>query len=179
MIQTILYATDLGIFSSHMLQHVSSLAQQCNAKIVVLHAVEPLGSLANAVVKTYLPQESSREIENAGMTKMMGSIKQSIIDALADEYIDGDETLSRVMEVCVEQGHPAQVILNVAKARNADLIIVGSHGPNAMGSNLIGSVTSKVLQLAKVPVYMVPMINPSILTQSAPSDGYRQMGLWG
>ncbi len=179
MIQTILYATDLGAFSSHMLQHVSSLAHQCNARIILVHAVEPLGSFANAVVKTYLPRESSDEIENSGLSKMMRGIKQSIIDALADEYIDGDKGLSRVMEVCVEQGHPAQVILEVAKERHADLIIMGSHGPNAIGSNMIGSVTSKVLQLAKVPVYMVPMINPSILSRAAASDTAVQMGLWG
>jgi len=176
MIQTILFATDLGVFSPHILQHVMSLASKCDARIVVVHAVEPLGSFANAVVKTYLPEGSSDEIQADGLIKMMRTIKNSIIDALAEEYMDGEQGLSRIIDVSVVQGRPAEVILDEAEKRNADLIIMGSHGPNAMKSNMLGSVTSKVLQLAKVPVYMVPMMDPSYLSQLEPQ---KQMPLWG
>lgn len=176
MIHTILFPTDLGVFSSHILQHVMCIATKCEARIVIIHVVEPLGSLANAVVKTYLSQESSEEIGDVGLGKLMRTIKQSIIDALADEYMQGDDALSRIMDVCVVQGRPAEVILDQAKRRHADLIIMGSHGPNAINSHMIGSVTSKVLQLAKVPVYMVPMMNPSTLTNT---ETERQIPLWG
>lgn len=176
MIQTILFATDLGVFSTHVLQHVMALAHKCDARIVVVHAVEPLGSFANAVVKTYLPEESTEAIQSSGLNKMMGTIKSSIIDELADEYMDGEESLSRIMDVCVVQGRPAEVVLDQAQQHGADMIVMGSHGPNALNSNLLGSVTSKVLQLAKVPVYMVPMIDPSTLSAS---DTQSQIPLWG
>jgi hypothetical protein len=40
--------------------------------------------------------------------------------------------------------------------------VVGSHSADALDGRLLGSVATKVLQLAKVPVLMVPMMNPGL-----------------
>ena len=55
MIKTILLATDLSVFTSCVLNHASELAKQHNAKLVVAHAIEPLGTLGHALLHAYLP----------------------------------------------------------------------------------------------------------------------------
>ncbi len=50
------------------------------------------------------------------------------------------------------------VIFQQVSDHNVDLLIVGSHGSDTESPNLLGSVTSRILQLSRVPVYMVPLV---------------------
>jgi nucleotide-binding universal stress UspA family protein len=54
-----------------------------------------------------------------------------------------------------EVGAPAREIARVAKERNADLIVMGTRGMNALGGLLLGSVAQRVVHLAHVPVMLV------------------------
>jgi nucleotide-binding universal stress UspA family protein len=163
MINTILFATDLGPFTDYTLQHVTELAKNCNASIVVVHAVEPLSTFAQAVVETYLDDSHQEAFVSADTDGVLSNIKHKILEALADEYMESDTDVARISGIHVLQGRPAQVILRQAKDDQADLIVMGSHGAQALDGNVIGSVTSKVLQLSKVPVFMVPMMDPQKL----------------
>ncbi|MEJ2444643.1 MAG: universal stress protein [Exilibacterium sp.] len=174
MIQTILFATDLGVFTSHMLQHVVYLANSCGARVVVVHAVEPMGSFAHAVVKTYMPKQSCKALGDEAVERMLFAIKTRVRDVLVSEYMDGIDNFDCIDDVRVVQGEPAKVILQEAAVQCADLIIMGSHGPNAINSHMLGSVTDKVLQLARIPVFMVPMVNPA---QYLCSENRHQMHL--
>lgn len=51
-------------------------------------------------------------------------------------------------------GAPAEVILKAA-AKDTDLIVMGSHGHSALGKLVMGSVSTKVLAEAPVPVLIV------------------------
>jgi len=46
----------------------------------------------------------------------------------------------------------ANAIAKMAEERECDMIFMGSHGRSGLGSLLLGSVTSKVLSLCKIPV---------------------------
>jgi len=52
-------------------------------------------------------------------------------------------------------GDPADMILDEAKVRDADLIVVGSRGLNAAQRFLLGSVSPKVVSHAHCPVLIV------------------------
>jgi nucleotide-binding universal stress UspA family protein len=53
----------------------------------------------------------------------------------------------------VAQGHPAEVLL--AHARDADLLVVGSHGHGGFVGALLGSVSHRCIQHATCPVVVV------------------------
>jgi Universal stress protein UspA and related nucleotide-binding proteins len=53
-------------------------------------------------------------------------------------------------------GAVAEEILNQAEVINADLIVMGNHGHDAMCNLLVGSATKGVLKHAKRPVLLVP-----------------------
>jgi nucleotide-binding universal stress UspA family protein len=55
----------------------------------------------------------------------------------------------------VEALHPWEAILEQAKAKNCDLIVMASHGRRGLGALLIGSETQKVLTHGTVPVLVI------------------------
>lgn len=53
-------------------------------------------------------------------------------------------------------GSPSRVLANLAKHKEYDLIIMGSHGHSNIASLFIGSVTHQVLNTIYCPVLIVP-----------------------
>jgi nucleotide-binding universal stress UspA family protein len=53
------------------------------------------------------------------------------------------------------EGDPATLIADVARSRNADLLIVGSRGHGGLASALIGSVSRALLTRSSAPVMVV------------------------
>lgn len=49
-------------------------------------------------------------------------------------------------------GQPAEAILQYAEEQQVDSIVIGAQGHESLAKMLLGSVTSKVANLAKVPV---------------------------
>ncbi len=54
--KTLLYASDLGSHTRPVFRHATGLARQYQARIVMLHVVEPIGLTGEAVINTYLPR---------------------------------------------------------------------------------------------------------------------------
>jgi nucleotide-binding universal stress UspA family protein len=77
---------------------------------------------------------------------------RAVLDALAmgdDPLVDTD------FEFELLETPPAEAITNVADARDADEIVIGSRGLGPMRAAL-GSVSHQVLQRAHVPVVVIP-----------------------
>jgi nucleotide-binding universal stress UspA family protein len=54
--------------------------------------------------------------------------------------------------VQLEQMEPHQAIIETAMKQGCDLIVMASHGRSGLSVELLGSVTSKVLNNARIPV---------------------------
>lgn len=158
MIQTILFAADMGPHTHYLLHHVNTLASQYDARVIVVHAIEPPGHLGEAVVKTYLSDQTRAEFDQEGITRIIDGVKSRIVDVLEEEFMDGQQGLSNIRDVRVVPGKPVEVILEQAMECGADMLILGSHGSDTTNENMLGSVTSRLLQVSRVPVYMVPLL---------------------
>ena len=78
--------------------------------------------------------------------------------AVLDELVlDDDPLLETNFETEMLADDPATAIVDVAKAREADEIVIGSRGHGALRSAFLGSVSMGVLQHAGVPVVVIPM----------------------
>ncbi|MBM7059398.1 universal stress protein [Pseudomonas sp. UL073] len=157
MIRSILYATDLGLYATYVLQHALFLARAFRAELHVIHAVEPMSLFAESVLKSYVDQDTLEEIRNKGLSTVMTSIERRVLDAFRDE-LDGADDLALVRAVRVVQGDPPQVILEETKRLAVDLLVVGSHSHGVELEVPMGRTALRLLQLAEVPVYLVPML---------------------
>ncbi len=68
--------------------------------------------------------------------------------ALAGEA--GVDSESEILE-----GHPAERVIELARARNAELIVVGSRGRGGIAGALLGSVSTDIVHKADRPVLVV------------------------
>jgi len=53
-------------------------------------------------------------------------------------------------------GDPATVIGEIAEALNVDAIVISTHGRSGVNRWIFGSVTQRVLSIAKMPVFIIP-----------------------
>lgn len=158
MIRSMLYATDLGVYAPYVMQHALALARTFNADLYVVHAVEPLGLFAESVLQSYLDEQALSEWHSQGLSTVMANIEQRVLDSFREELGEGQQELALIKSVRVFQGDPSQVILEQAQKLSVDLLIVGSHSHGGGGETPLGRTSARVLQLAQVPVYMVPLV---------------------
>ncbi|WP_263142814.1 universal stress protein [Pseudomonas sp. RIT-PI-AD] len=158
MIRSILYATDLGLYAPYVLQHALTLTRTFNAELYVVHAVEPLGLFAESVLQTYLDEGTLKELRSHGLSRVMGSIEQRVLEGFRDELGEAQQDTQLIRAVRVLQGDPAQVILDEAQKLAVDLLVVGSHSHGAPLDTPLGRTAVRLVQLSEVPVYLVPML---------------------
>ena len=113
------------------------LAQKCNSKLDLVH-----------VVSCELGGDSATTFE------LIDELKTKAKKML-DEYEALAAKNNVSIEVMVIQGDPAQVIIELAKTKRHDLIIMGTRGKSAFQELLIGSVSQKVMHHASCPVMVI------------------------
>jgi nucleotide-binding universal stress UspA family protein len=59
------------------------------------------------------------------------------------------------LRTLAEAGRPAETIAKLARQENADEIIVGSRGKNALDNMLLGSVSGRLVQIAPCTIVVV------------------------
>jgi nucleotide-binding universal stress UspA family protein len=157
MIKNILCATDLGVYSPYLLQHVLAIAAPLGAQVNVLHVVSPLGIFAESIIDTYLPDNDKNHLRLYGVDQVMKSIKDRVMVMLEGELVEPDTGVCVLGEVDVVTGVPANVILKQAENSEFDLIVMGANSTHGESGFVLGSVAHKVCQASRVPVMLVPM----------------------
>jgi len=56
----------------------------------------------------------------------------------------------------VDLGYPQETILEKTKTADFDLLVMGTKGASGMGAQLLGSITSTVIERSEVPVLAIP-----------------------
>jgi nucleotide-binding universal stress UspA family protein len=129
----ILFATDLAADSPLAAPYAISLAQENQAHLVLLHVIEnpKAGDLVG-----------SPEVVEAKERKLQQLVSQQAGLWCDPTYI-------------VEQGTPAEKILDVAKRRHTDLIVLGARPAKALATHLNTGTVHKVVSQATCPVLTV------------------------
>lgn len=155
-IKTILYATDQGRNMRPVFRHAINLAQHLNARIIMLHVVEPIGSTGEAVLSAYLPEKKAEQLERDGMKKVLKQMKTRVEKFCEEELALCEKKSSMVQEILVTTGRPAERIAQEAEKHNVDMIVMGSWSEGFVGHGLLGSTARQVTQISHLPVLVVP-----------------------
>jgi nucleotide-binding universal stress UspA family protein len=138
--QTIVVGTDGSPAADRALEEAIEIAQRDGAK---LHLV------------TAFPDPAViRERVTSGATSVQVNLSE-VADSVLTRAAERAEEKGIPAETYASESDPAEAILEVAKAQDADLIVVGSRGLSGIQRFLLGSVSSKVSEHAACSVMIV------------------------
>lgn len=141
MYKHILLPTDGSELAGKAVKNGIDFAKETNAKITVLTVSAPFH------VFTFNTQavEDTQEEYRKRMREHTSKTLQSVADAAKAAGVEC-ETLH------LEHEHPCQAIIDTAKGKGCDLIMMASHGRRGISAIVLGSETLKVLTHSKIPV---------------------------
>ena len=139
----VLYATDFSPAADHALAYALALAEEAQGVLILVHVME---GPTLAATTSGLPVNMSRLTED--LAKDAQRALRNAVPAAARDWCATEEV--------VAFGRPADEILRVAREREAQLIVAGVHGRNALDLMLFGSTTHHVIRKAPCPVLAIP-----------------------
>jgi nucleotide-binding universal stress UspA family protein len=147
----ILTPTDFSKFSGFALEWAAYLAQCMKADLTLLHVI---------------PEEEGKIIEEiigeGAVIHVPKGIRQNVVEdrqkKLKEQFnmvVSNDIKRSIRVEEMTRIGVPFLEIIKVAKEKDVDLIVMGTHGRTGLAHVLIGSVAEKVVHHAHCPVLTI------------------------
>jgi universal stress protein A len=136
----ILCPVDFSDNSLAALGHAVELAKQNNGHLIFLHVID------NPLADQYGPrgQNFYAEVEHA-----LEWSKQKLTD------VARTHATAVSCEIVAQRGNPYEEIIDVATTKQADVIVMTTHGRSGPQRLLIGSVAEKVVRMAPCPVLTV------------------------
>jgi universal stress protein A len=132
-VKRILFPTDLSNVTDGALSLATSLARDNGATLIIVH-VEEL-PIAYGVGEMYFDA--------------LGPTRQKLRTML-EAILPSDPTVA--CEHHLIPGEPASAIVDFAKEKNIDLIVMGTHGRTGLKRVLMGSIAEAVVRSAPCPV---------------------------
>jgi nucleotide-binding universal stress UspA family protein len=148
MYTNILVSTDGSDVATKGVKHGIGLAKALNAKVTVITVTEPLRV-----------GYGSGDAAGWAAQQMFDSF-DAVCKERAGKVLDEARAMAEQIGVSVEllhvpNAHPATTIIETAKSRGCDLIVMGSRGVRGFRKLFLGSQTSEVLGDGDVPVLVV------------------------
>ena len=127
-----------------------ALAKALNAKVTVITVTEPLPvDYGSGHASGWIPSQEEVDRFEAACRERAGKVLDEA-QAMAQQIGISTELFH------VSNAHPATAIVEAAKSRGCDLIVMASHGRRGLRKLWLGSQTSEVLANGSVPVLVVP-----------------------
>jgi nucleotide-binding universal stress UspA family protein len=144
MYKRILLPTDGTEFCKRAIRHGIDLAKLLSATVVGVTVTQPLHS---SMPRSLIP-------------KNLAGIIHSETVKLADEKLAVINDAAQAAGVQVElvrhsNDHPWEAIVQTAKDKQCDLIVMASHGRRGVSALVLGSETQKVLTHSDLPMLVV------------------------
>ena len=139
----VLHATDFSAASWRAFKRAVDIAKVSGAELLLVHV---LPSVFPVVADGYVSPKVYEDLEAA--TRADG---QKRLDRLARR---ARASGARVKNLLLE-GVPHERIAQAARARKADMVVIGTHGRTGFAKLVLGSVASRVLAISPCPVLTV------------------------
>jgi nucleotide-binding universal stress UspA family protein len=139
----ILVATDFGGAAAAALDRACELARTFGSRLFIVHVVEDVRAHFGASEYAAAIGKIQTDLEASAREHMRALVARRDASALDVE--------AAVLVLSA----PAAAIVSYARDKQADLIVMGTHGRGKIASLLIGSVAERVLRTASCPVLIV------------------------
>ena len=149
MYANILLSTDGSDVARKGVEHGIALAKALNARATIITVTESvLIDYGSGHASGWIPTQEALDSFDAARKQRAGEVLDEA-RAMAEQIGISVELLH------VPNAHPATAIVETAKSRGCDLIVMSSHGRRGLRKLFLGSQTSEVLVNGSVPVLVV------------------------
>ncbi len=135
-LRNVLFTTDFSQVSETALLFAESIARRYGSKLTVAHAISPL---------------ETRMVPPEGW----GACQQALDEAAGQQMNYLEQRLRGPHEVVIQHGLVGDVISELIKETDADLLVMATHGRSGLGRLLLGSVAEEVFRRASCPVLTI------------------------
>jgi nucleotide-binding universal stress UspA family protein len=135
----ILIATDGSELAGKAVAAGLALAKQLGARVTAVTATEPWSAMASEPALVF-PIEEVEKAAAENAAHVLGGVAAAARDA------------GVACETVHVKDFPAEAIIETAKAKGCDLIVMASHGRRGLSRLLLGSQATRVVTLSPVPV---------------------------
>lgn len=140
-IEKILLPFDGSTHSVNAAKSALSLAKLFKARVTIVNCYEWRGNMPE------VPELLVKDLQSNMKTEAEAILKR------ARGIFENQDV---VFTLQVIEGSPRHVLADLAKSKEYDLIVMGSHGHSDIAGLFLGSVTHKVLNTIYCPVLVVP-----------------------
>ncbi len=142
--KNILVPTDFSKASHNATEYAAALAQDFQAKLILVNVIVPPIVIEDTSASAYL------------MTK--AELVERYKELLKNEIGLISKKFDIKVEGFIREGSPIEIIQQLAKGKKADLIIMGMKGKGKSNS-IFGSTTTMVMRKSAIPVFVIPEKN--------------------
>ncbi len=135
----ILACVDLSPFTDVCLAYAISLARALQSELTLTHVMQPRHEHAGRPHTDALDWEISRQQARAHLERLEEKAAQA---------------LGRPVDARLEQGYPAERIVELEREIHADLTVLGSHGESGATVWELGSTVQKVIAVSRGSVFV-------------------------
>jgi nucleotide-binding universal stress UspA family protein len=141
MFSNILIATDGSELAAKAVQEGLMLARQTGAKVTAVTVSIPFHTFAmNPMAVGSTPEQYRQSVEQHTQKTL-----SAVAEAATGAGVQCDT-------VAAENDHPYQAIIDTARSKGCDLVVMASHRRYGLNGLLHGSETLKVLSHSEIPV---------------------------
>jgi nucleotide-binding universal stress UspA family protein len=141
MYKHILIATDGSDLAARALAQGLSLAKALASQVTVVTVTEPWGAQMIGEAAIAFPFEEYEKAVSADAAEILSKASEAASKAGVS-----------CTTIHVKERHPAEGILETAKASTCDLIVMASHGRRGLTRLLLGSQAQNVITHSTIPV---------------------------
>ncbi|WP_209390846.1 universal stress protein [Chryseobacterium sp. RR2-3-20] len=140
----IVLPVDFGDKTNQLVDGAVKFAKQLNGRICLIHVAPiDIGFAIGDMGYQYFPEVEGNEIR--GELVQLNKINQRIIAQDVD------------CEHILRQGIAKDIILEYADTKNAEYIVMGSHGRSGIYDVFVGSLTKGLTKDSNIPVLVLPI----------------------
>jgi len=166
----ILLATDGSDSANTAIDYLLTFPLPPGSEFILMTVIEK--EIYHSKKKTELSTEQLEMLEQT--KRMLKDNARQLLDAAKERLAAAGLNCSSL----IRAGHPSREVVRIAKKRDVDLVVVGSHGLGGIKRFLLGSVSDQVLAYAPCSVLIVRPLTMGADNTEAPQAGTVQTHRW-
>jgi nucleotide-binding universal stress UspA family protein len=142
----VLVATDGSEGADRAVDYAAQLAKDNGAELMIVNVIGGYG-LPDKVLRAFT------QGQQVWLNEQLESLSAEMLTNARDRARTAGAT---TIQLESRPGEVAQVIIDIAREKPVDIIVVGKRGAGRIAGLLLGSVSQKLVSLSPVPVVIVP-----------------------